>query len=47
MSAEEKARFWAVRKAAVPILYRLKGKKKILALIEDAAVPADRLVDYL
>jgi FAD/FMN-containing dehydrogenase/Fe-S oxidoreductase len=44
--ASEKKRFWAVRKAAVPILYRLKGKKKILALIEDAAVPIDRLVDY-
>ena len=46
VSAEEKAQFWAVRKAAVPILYRLKGKKKILALIEDAAVPVDRLVDF-
>ncbi|WP_373498898.1 anaerobic glycerol-3-phosphate dehydrogenase subunit C, partial [Desulfococcus sp.] len=46
VSTGEKARFWAVRKAAVPILYRLKGEKKILALIEDAAVPTDRLVDY-
>lgn len=46
LSAGEKARFWAVRKAAVPILYRLKGDRKILALIEDAAVPTDRLVDY-
>jgi FAD/FMN-containing dehydrogenase/Fe-S oxidoreductase len=45
-STREKARFWAVRKAAVPILYKLKGRKKILALIEDAAVPVDRLVDY-
>ena len=45
-SAEEKARFWAVRKAAVPILYKLKGRKKILALVEDAAVPVDRLVSY-
>ena len=46
VSAGEKARFWAVRKAAVPILYKLKGEKKILALIEDAVVPTDRLVDY-
>ncbi len=46
VSAEEKARFWAVRKAAVPILYKLKGEKKIIALIEDAAVPTDRLVEY-
>jgi len=43
---EEKAKFWAVRKAAVPILYKLKSKKKILALIEDAVVPTDKLVDY-
>lgn len=47
VSATEKARFWAIRKAAVPILYRLRGKKKVLALIEDAVVPTDRLVDYV
>jgi len=45
-TAEEKEGFWAVRKAAVPILYKLKGRKKILALIEDAAVPTDNLVEY-
>jgi Fe-S oxidoreductase len=46
VSAEEKQRFWALRKAAVPILYKLKGRKKILALVEDAAVPVDGLVPY-
>jgi FAD/FMN-containing dehydrogenase/Fe-S oxidoreductase len=46
VTAREKENFWAVRKAAVPILYKLKGEKKILALIEDAAVPTERLVDY-
>ncbi|MDL2270025.1 FAD-binding protein, partial [Desulfosarcina sp. OttesenSCG-928-G17] len=46
ISEAEKARFWAIRKAAVPILYKLRGKKKILALVEDAAIPTDRLVDY-
>jgi FAD/FMN-containing dehydrogenase/Fe-S oxidoreductase len=46
VTALEKENFWAVRKAAVPILYKLKGQKKILALIEDAAVPTGRLVDY-
>ncbi|WP_022849931.1 anaerobic glycerol-3-phosphate dehydrogenase subunit C [Limisalsivibrio acetivorans] len=45
-SADEKAKFWAVRKAAVPILYKLQGRKKIIALIEDAAVPTDNLVEY-
>jgi Fe-S oxidoreductase/FAD/FMN-containing dehydrogenase len=46
VSAREKAKFWAVRKAAVPILYKLKGRRKILALVEDAAVPVDRLVPF-
>jgi FAD/FMN-containing dehydrogenase/Fe-S oxidoreductase len=46
VSAEEKEKFWALRKAAVPILYKLKGRKKILALVEDAAVPLDGLVPY-
>ncbi len=46
VSASEKEKFWAVRKAAVPILYKLKGRKKILALMEDAVVPTARLVDY-
>ena len=44
---EKKKAFWAVRKAAVPILYKLKGKKRILAIVEDAVVPVDRLVDYV
>lgn len=43
---DEKEQFTAVRKAAVPILYLLKGKKKILALVEDAAVPTNTLVEY-
>lgn len=46
VSKAEKEKFWAVRKAAVPILYKLKGRKKILALIEDAAVPTERMVEY-
>jgi FAD/FMN-containing dehydrogenase/Fe-S oxidoreductase len=46
VSTTEKAKFWAVRKAAVPILYKLKGRRKILALVEDAAVPVSGLVPY-
>lgn len=46
LSAGEKQKFWAIRTAAVPILYRLKGEKKILALIEDAVVPIPRLEEY-
>ncbi len=45
-TAREKAKFWALRKTAVPILYKLKGEKKILALVEDAAVAVDQLVPY-
>ncbi|KJS31493.1 MAG: oxidoreductase, partial [Desulfatitalea sp. BRH_c12] len=46
VSAHEKETFWAVRKAAVPTLYKLKGRRKILALVEDAAVPVAHLVPY-
>ena len=46
VTPEEKERFWTIRKAAVPILYKLKGRKKILALIEDAAVPVENLVAF-
>jgi FAD/FMN-containing dehydrogenase/Fe-S oxidoreductase len=46
VSAAEKERFWAVRKAAVPTLYKLKGRRKILALVEDAAVPVPQLVPF-
>ena len=43
----DKERFWTVRKAAVPILYRLKGEKKILALVEDASVPIPTMARYV
>ncbi|MDR2401206.1 MAG: FAD-binding oxidoreductase [Deferribacteraceae bacterium] len=46
VSEEETEKYWTVRKAAVPILYLLKGNKKILPLVEDAAIPTDRLVEY-
>jgi len=46
VTAGEKERFWTVRKAAVPILYKMKGRRKILALVEDAAVPIRNLVPF-
>ncbi len=46
VSDEEKARLWHIRKAAMPTLYKLKGSKRVLPLIEDAAVPTDQLVPY-
>jgi len=47
LTREQQNRFWAVRKAAVPLLYKLPGQRKILALIEDAAVPTDHIGTYL
>ncbi|MEJ2283526.1 MAG: anaerobic glycerol-3-phosphate dehydrogenase subunit C [Desulfobacterales bacterium] len=47
VSDDEKTRLWHIRKAAMPILYKLKGSKRILPLIEDAAVPTDQLVPYV
>jgi len=46
LEPHEKAQFWAVRKAAVPILYKLKSSRRILALVEDAAVPTENLVPF-
>ncbi len=46
VSDDEKAKLWHIRKAAMPILYKMKGLKRILPLIEDAAVPTDQLVPY-
>ena len=46
VTPDEKERFWSVRKAAVPILHKLRGPKKILALVEDAAVPIENLVGF-
>ena len=46
VEAQEKNRLWSVRKAAVPLLYKLKGEKKVLALVEDATVPTDKLAPY-
>jgi len=46
VSDDEKAKLWHIRKAAMPTLYKLKGSKRILPLIEDAAVPTDQLVPY-
>ena len=43
---DEKTKLWHIRKAAMPILYKLKGSKRILPLIEEAAVPTDQLVPY-
>ena len=46
LNEDDKDRFWAIRKAASPMLYKLRGKSKTTHLIESAAVPVSKLVDY-
>ncbi len=43
---EEQERLWDVRRAAVPIMNRIKGKKRPIPFIEDAIVPPDRLDEF-
>ncbi len=46
-NAEEEARLWAVRKAALPLIYRASPVEKPMNFIDDSAVPAERLGDYV
>ncbi len=45
--AEERARLWAVRKAALPLIYRASPVEKPMNFIDDTAVPAEHLGDYI
>lgn len=38
---------WNARKAAVPLLFRKPGRKQPVPVIEDVAVPPDRLGEYI
>ncbi len=38
---------WSARKAAVPLLFRVPGKKQPVPFIEDIAVPVDRFAEYI
>jgi len=44
---EEQARLWAVRKAALPLIYRASPVEKPMNFIDDTAVPPERLGDYV
>ena len=41
------ARIWAARKAAVPLLFRTKGAKQPIPVVEDVAVPIESLAEYV
>lgn len=44
---EDSDRLWAVRRAAVPIMNRIKGKKRPIAFIEDAIVPPEKIDEFI
>ena len=46
-TADEQDRIWEVRRAAVPITNRIKGKKRPIPFIEDAIVPPENLGDFI
>jgi FAD/FMN-containing dehydrogenase/Fe-S oxidoreductase len=45
--AAQRERLWQLREVALPSLYGLKGGAQPIPLVEDVAVPVDRLPDYL
>jgi anaerobic glycerol-3-phosphate dehydrogenase C subunit len=38
---------WSARKAAVPLLFRMPGKKQPVPFIEDVAVPVEKFPEYI
>jgi FAD/FMN-containing dehydrogenase/Fe-S oxidoreductase len=46
-TAEARETLWTIRKASNPLLNRRPGDEQALSFIEDAAVPPERLPDYL
>ena len=47
LAAAEQAQLWAIRKAAVPLLQKLPGPKRIAEFIEDVTVHPDQLASYM
>jgi FAD/FMN-containing dehydrogenase len=47
LDSEDEARLWALRHAASPILSRLSPSLKSMQFIEDAALPPERLPQYV
>ncbi len=44
---DERTALWAVRRAALPLVYRASPIEKPMNFIDDTAVPAERLGDYI
>lgn len=47
LSADERDRFWALRKSGLPILLSRTSDEKHIAFIEDTAVPPGNLAEYV
>jgi FAD/FMN-containing dehydrogenase/Fe-S oxidoreductase len=47
LDPSDQKQLWAVRQAAVPLLQKLPGPKKIVEFIEDATVHPEVLADYM
>jgi len=46
-TAEEQSSLWSVRRAALPLVYRASPVEKPMNFIDDTAVPAERLGEYI
>jgi len=46
-TAEERSSLWSVRRAALPLVYRASPVEKPMNFIDDTAVPAERLGEYI
>jgi FAD/FMN-containing dehydrogenase len=44
---DERARFWALRHAASPLIARMAGSRVSMQFIEDGVVPVERLPEYV
>jgi len=44
---KEQEELWEARKSATPLLYKIKDKRKIVAIVEDAVIPTDKLANYV
>lgn len=43
----EKAKLWEIRQAAVPLLMKIRDRRKVLPIVEDCAIPPTNLPLYL
>jgi FAD/FMN-containing dehydrogenase/Fe-S oxidoreductase len=46
-TAEERSSLWSVRRAALPLVYRASPVEKPMNFIDDTAVPAEKLGEYI